>query len=219
MENEENSTEIRDDGAYEKEIKVFWKNLTVRYWYYILIFGLLILGAIAGFLLTLNWFVNKTPVGSGTLTVGQMSIRSSILWFVMFIVWELLIVALPTLLVGGGVAAVIWFVLLPEDLKEECKGKFKKAEKHEEGCKRKHKKKGGHRSSQSGGAFTFLVFVGVLIYIAVDGNWNVPFETSGLTISYFVSRWIQVFLWGLLILGVPAITFGLLWYWKKFGKE
>jgi len=219
MASEENLNETRDED-FKKSSHVFWKNLTVQYWYYLLIFVLIAAGAIAGFLLTLNWYVNKTALGSGALTIAEMSIRSSIVWIVMLFVWEILIVAIPTFIVGGGFLALIWFVLFPEDVKEDCKKWTKKEETEaDKEFKKKYKKKSDHRSSQSGGAFTFLVSIGFLIYIAVDGNWNAPFSTAGMTIGYFLGRWIEVFLWGLLILGVPALTFGLLWYWKKFGKE
>jgi len=46
MAEEESVKEMRDD--------VFWKKLVVKYWYIALIFGLIIIGAIAGFLLVLN---------------------------------------------------------------------------------------------------------------------------------------------------------------------
>jgi hypothetical protein len=215
MENEENSDEIRNDINN----RVFWKNLSIKYWYFILIFGLIIVGAIAGFLVTLNWytFTSARYGNNGTWTFNDFSMRSALIWIVMLFVWEILIVLLPTLLVGAFVCAIIWFIVLPQDLKDELKMRGKKAEMKEEEWKKKHHKKHGHRSTQSGGAFTFLVFVGLCIYIAVEGNWNMAFGT--LSIGYFITRWITVFYLGLIILGVPALTFGLLWYWKKFGKE
>lgn len=199
----------------------FWKDLSIRYWYFILIFGLIILGAIAGFFLTLNWytFTSANHGGNGTWTFNDFSMRTAILWFLMLFVWELLLVVLPTLAVGGLVFALIWFVFLPEDVKEECKVRVKKAETEEDEWKKefrkKHRKK--TRSGESGGAFGFLVFVGLCIWIAVDGNWTAPFGT--LSIGYFVYRWIMVSIYGMIIFGVPALTFGFLWYWKKFGKE
>lgn len=46
MANEENTDGISNEG--------FWKNLAVRYWYLVLIFGLIGVGSIIGFIFTLN---------------------------------------------------------------------------------------------------------------------------------------------------------------------
>ncbi len=218
MSSEENSNETRTTEISDHK---FWKDLSIKYWYYILIFGLIIIGAIAGFFLTLNWYTytSANHGGNGAWTFDQFSMRTSIIWVLMLFVWELLLVILPTLAVGGGLCVLIWFILLPEDVKEALKGRTKKIETEEEEWKKKFKKK--HRkkthSGESGGAFGFLVFVGLCIYVAVDGNWAAPFGT--LSIGYFITRWIFVAIMGMIIFGVPAITFGLLWYWKKFGKE
>ena len=215
MENEDTTNEVRNEVSDKR----FWKNLSVKYWYFILIFGAIIIGAIAGFLLVLKWFVFvRSPFGgNGLWTFDQFSPRSSLLFLIYFFLWELLLVALPALAAGGFVFVIFWFIILPEDMKAECKSRTKKMDKKEEHWKKKHHKKKKHRGSQSGGGFAFLVFVGLCIYIAVDGNWDAAFGT--LSIGYFVIRWITVFYLGLIIFGVPAITFGLLWYWKKFGVE
>jgi len=200
----------------------YWKDLSIRYWYFILIFGLIILGAIAGFFLTLNWytFTSANHGGNGTWTFDDFSMRTSIIWFLMLFVWELLLVILPTLAVGGFLCALIWFVFLPEDVKADLKTRAKKVETEEEDewkkkFKKKHRKK--THGGESGGAFGFLVFVGVCIWVTVEGYWAEPF--GNLSIGYFVYRWIMVSIYAMLIFGIPAITFGLLWYWKKFGKE
>lgn len=219
MASEDGTNEIRNDEPDMRSNKVFWKDLTVRYWYFILLFGLIFIGAIAGFLLTLEWYLDFS--GTGTNLLGDFSMKSGIIWILMLFVWELLIVALPTLVVGGSIVAILWFIVFPDDLKEELKSRTKNVEKKAERWEKRHEhgKKKHHRSSQSGGAFGFLVFIGFLIYIAVDGNWNTSFATAGMDVAYFVSRWITVFWIALLIFGIPGITFGLLWYWKKFGKE
>ena len=75
MSSEENSNEISNE--------VFWKNLVVRYWYFVLIFGLIIIGAIIGFILTLDWYIGTSTIGGkGTWTFDQFSMGTAIEWVI-----------------------------------------------------------------------------------------------------------------------------------------
>jgi len=208
MAEEESVKEMRDD--------VFWKKLVVKYWYIALIFGLIIIGAIAGFLLVLNWYVNvRSPFSlNGAALIGNFSPKTLLLFMIYFFLWELLLVALPGLAAAGFMFALMWFVILKEEEKTECKARSKKDEE-----KKKRRKKTGKNSGKSGGAFEFLVFIGVLIYLGVDGTWGLPLSNPLMSIGYLTGVWITVTLWAILILGVPALTFGVLWFWKKFGRE
>ena len=208
MAEEESVKEMRDN--------VFWKKLVVKYWYIALIFGLIIIGAIAGFFLVLDWYVNvRSPYSlGGTALIGNFSPKTGLLFMIYFILWELLLVALPGLAAAGFMFALVWFVIFKEDEKAECKVRSKKDEEK----KKKHHKK-SHHGGKSGGAFEFLVFIGVCIYLGVDNTWALPLSNPIMSVGYFVNVWITVNLWAFLILGVPALTFGLLWFWKKFGTE
>lgn len=67
MANEENTDGISNEG--------FWKNLAVRYWYLVLIFGLIGVGSIIGFIFTLNWYVDTSSIGgNGSWTFDQFSL-------------------------------------------------------------------------------------------------------------------------------------------------
>jgi len=200
MSSEENSNEISNE--------VFWKNLVVRYWYFVLIFGLIIIGAIIGFILTLDWYIATSTIGGqGTWTFDQFSMGTAIEWVIFLFLWILLIVVLPTLAVAGIIVAIIWFAVFPPELKEEIKLRFKKDEEHK---KRRGKK------SEGGGAFGFLMFIGVCIYVAVDGNWLTEF--GSLNYRYFIDAWITVFKWGLIIFGIPAVIIGIIWFVRKYGR-
>jgi hypothetical protein len=198
MSNEETSNEIGN--------KVFWKNLTIQYWYFVLIFGLIIIGAIIGFILTVNWYIDTSTIGGqGTWTFDQFSMGTSIEMVIFFFLWILLIVILPTLAVAVSLVAIIWFAVFTPELKEEIKLRFKKDEEH--------RKKYG-RKSEGGGAFGFLMFIGVCIYVVLDGNWLTEF--GSLNFRYFVDAWITVFIYGLVIFGIPATIIGILWFLKKY---
>jgi hypothetical protein len=198
MSNEETSNEIGN--------KVFWKNLTIQYWYFVLIFGLIIIGAIIGFILTVNWYIDTSTIGGqGTWTFDQFSMGTSIEMVIFFFLWILLIVILPTLAVAVSLVAIIWFAVFTPELKEEIKLRFKKDEEH--------RKKYG-RKSEGGGAFGFLMFIGVCIYVVLDGNWLTEF--GSLNFRYFVDAWITVFIYGLVIFGIPATIIGIIWFLKKY---
>lgn len=200
MSSEENSNEISNE--------VFWKNLVVRYWYFVLIFGLIIIGGIIGFILTLDWYIDTSTIGGqGTWTFDQFSMGTAIEWVIFLFLWILLIDVLPTLAVAGIIVAIIWFAVFPPELKEEIKLRFKKDEEHK---KRRGKK------SEGGGAFGFLMFIGVCIYVAIDGNWLTEF--GSLNYRYFIDAWITVFKWVLIIFGIPAVIIGIIWFVRKYGR-
>ena len=195
MASEEDSNEIR--------CEVFWKNLAVRYWYFVVIFGVLIIGAIIGFILTLDWYVDTSAIGgNGSWTFDQFSMGTAVLWVIFLFLWIVLRVVLPTLAVAGIIIAIIWFAVLPPELKEEIKLRFKEERHH-------GKKSGG------GGACGFLIFIGICIYIYIDGNWLTEF--GSLSIRYFIDAWITVVIWGLIIFGIPAVIVGIIWFVRKCG--
>jgi len=199
-----------NEGSNEIRNEIFWRNLVIRYWYFVLIFGLLIVGAIIGFILTLDWYMDYSTIGgNGSYTFNDFSMRTAILWVLFLILWILLIVVLPTLVVGGIIVAVIWFAVLPPEVKEEVKIRSKKEEEEEH-----MKKRGMKHGGSSSGAFGLLTFIGVCIHIAVDGNWQTPF--GSLNMRYFLDVWITVFIWALIIVGIPAVIFGIIWFARKY---
>ncbi|WP_455142907.1 hypothetical protein [Candidatus Hodarchaeum mangrovi] len=200
MSNEENSKEMSNE--------TFWKNLVIQYWYFVVIFGLIVIAAIIGFILILDWYINTNPIGGqGTWTFDQFSMGTVIELVIFLILWELVIVGLPTFIIGGIIVAIIWYGIFAPDLKEEIKLRVKKEEEY--------KKKYG-RKSEGSGLFGFLMFIGVCIYIFLDGNWATEF--GNLSFGYFVDAWITVFIWVLIIFGIPAVVIGTIWFIKKYGN-
>ncbi|MHA1979155.1 MAG: hypothetical protein ACW98I_19800 [Candidatus Hodarchaeales archaeon] len=197
MSSEENSSEISS--------KVFWRDLAVRYWIYVVIYGVVGIGAILGFLLTLDWYINNSPVGGqGTWTFNQFSMGTGLEFAIFLFLYMLVFVVVPALAVAGIVTGILWFVIFDQELKEEIKLRNKRDEEH--------RKKYG-RKSEGGGVFSFLMFIGVCIYVTLDGNWMTEF--SSLNFRYFVDAWIAVFLWVLVIFGIGG-GLGILWFVNKY---
>jgi hypothetical protein len=195
------SEETLEDASY----KVFWRNIVVEYWYFVVLFGLITIGAIIGAILTLNWYIDTSPIGGqGTWTFDQFSMGSAIEWVIFLILWTLIIVGLPVLIVGGILVAIIWYEIFSLEQREEIKSQIQRDEE---------RKKRLGRTSEGSGAFGFFMFIGMCIYIALDGNWMTEF--GNLSFSYFINAWIAVFLWAVVICGI-AVVFGLLWFINKY---
>lgn len=191
-----------EEKTDKNDVDPFWKNLARRYWYFVVIFGLLLVGAIIGFVLTFNWYVATSAIGGyGTWTFDQFSLGTAIVWCLFLCLWTLLFVVLPTLGVAGLIIAIIWFVVLPPELKAEIKTRSK--------APRPRKRETG------GGGFSFLLFVGVCLFVFIDGNWLTPF--GSLSIGYFAYAWITVFIWGSIIFGIIAGIIGAIWLVRKNG--
>ena len=192
-----------EENAIEKSDEAFWRNLAGRYWYFLVIFGLIIVGSIIGFILTFNWYVLTSPVGGfGTWTFDQFSLGTILYWCLFLCLWILLFVVLPTLGVIGLLIAIIWFGVFSSELKEDIKTRMKRPRPRK-------------RESGSGG-FGFFFFIGVCIYVFIDGNWLTPF--GSLSIGYFAFVWITVFMWVWILFGIPAAILGIIWFALRYGK-
>lgn len=196
MTSEENTTETSNDS--------YWGKLASRYWYLIVIFGLIIIGAVIGFILTFNWYIATSAVGGfGSWTFDQFSLGTGILWCLYLCLWVLLLVVLPTLGVIGLYIAIIWFGIFSPELKAEIKAQMKRPRPRK-------------RDSSSGG-FGFLLFIGVCIKVFLDGNWWTPF--GSLTYGYFAYVWITVVMWAFIIFAIPAGIIGIIWLTRKYRKS
>ncbi|MHA1543270.1 MAG: hypothetical protein ACTSQH_09870 [Candidatus Hodarchaeales archaeon] len=100
----------RAEEYNEMSNKVFLRNVGVQYWYFVLIFGLIIIGAIIGFILTLNEYIDISTIGGqGTWSFDQFSMGTGIEWIIFLFLWLLVIVGVPALVITGIIVAVIWY--------------------------------------------------------------------------------------------------------------
>lgn len=197
----------RAEKYNEMSNKVFLRNTAVQYWYFVLIFGLIIVGAIIGFILTLNGYIDTSTIGGqGTWTFDQFSMGTGVEWIIFLFLWLLVIVGAPALVLTGLVLAIIWYKVFDPELREEINFRFKREEE---------KKRRLGRTSQSSGAFGFFLFIGVCIYIALDGNWMTEF--GNLNLRYFVDAYIAVFLWFIVICSIGAVIV-IFWFVKKYER-
>ncbi len=196
MTSEEKTAETSEDS--------FWGSLASRYWYLLAIFGLIIVGAVIGFILTFNWYIATSAIGGfGSWTFDQFSLGTGLLWCLFLCLWVLLFIVLPTLGVIGLFIAIIWFGVFSPELKAEIKAQLKRPSPRK-------------RESGSGG-FSFLLFIGVCIKVFIDGNWWTPF--GSLTYGYFAYVWITVVMWAFILFAIPVGVLVLGWLIYKNRKS
>lgn len=206
MSSEEESEKLLDER--------FWKRLVRKHWIITIICGAAVVGAlIVGILVTLLYIPASEVGGYGAWTFDEFSMGTAILWVLLLILWEFLLVVLPVVAFFAILFALLWCKILPEDEKEDIKKRLKKEEMEREKWKRlKNRKYEG-----GGGGFSFFLFIGVCIYVAIDGNWLTPF--GSLSYSYFIIGWLTVCVWFLIIFGIPLAVIAILWLFRKFDKE
>lgn len=172
----------------------FWKKYVKKYWMYVPIY---IVGAIVAITFSIIvglWYMNISVIGGlGTWTFDQWSVGYAVIFMLVLMLFELLMVGLPTLGYMGGVTLLLWS-RLPDEEKEELKS-------------RRKKNKGAGRKMGGGGGGSFLLLIVSLVIILVEGNWFEPF--GNLPYTYFVYVWLLACLWTSLVFGIPIAAMGI----------
>ena len=206
MSSEEESMKVLDE--------MFWKRFIRKHWVITIIFAAAAVGALIGGILVLLLYIPASEVGGfGAWTFDEFSMGTAFVWGLLLILWEFLLVALPTAAFFGILIALLWFRILSEDDKEELKKRDKESKEE----KKKWERLRGKKYEGGGGGFSFLLFIGVCIYVFIDGNWLTPF--GSLSFSYFIYAYLTVFVWVSIIFGIPLVILIILWLSGKFGEK
>ncbi len=151
--------------------------------------------AVISAVLVLLWFVGDaqaTGLVPVTLNLWTMGYLVTFLLHLLF--WEVIFIGIPVLVAIAAFYFLWWKKLPAEERKEYRAG-------HLFGKK--------SRSRDGGGVITFLVNIGFIIKVYLDGNWNVPFATW--TFDYLVYSYLWVILWMVIIFGIPLVI-GVIWW-------
>ena len=190
--------------ALDEEAK-FWKEHIKNNWIFYLICAIAFVGFIIGLLIVLNFQIRTSWVGGyGTWSIGQFSIGTSLLFIIQLFLWELLLVFLP----GGCAFGIGWYYWWKKLLTPEERERVKKQEEKQKEFK--WQKHGGG----AGGGFSFFIGIVFLIMIAAQGNWLTPFNSSLMTLSYLIEVYLWSIFWVVIILVLPIVVIGLIWYLK-----
>lgn len=151
-----------------------------------------------GAILVALWFVGDAQ-SSGLVprTLGLWAMGSLVTFLLRLILWEFLLVGVPTIL--AAIAAWQWWKRLPDEEKREY-----------------HFFDHRSRATGRGGSVSLLVLVAFSIKVFTDGNWNVAF--AAWTLDYLVYSLLSALIWVLVIFGIPA-TLGIIWWINREVKR
>jgi hypothetical protein len=182
-----------------------WRMFVQKHWAMLAVWIVAAVVVVIGAILVLLWFVEDAQA---TSMVPQTLISWSIGYLVTFIVyllfWEIILIGIPAI-IFFVVVYLLWWKRLPAEERMEYR--------------RGHLFGKRSRSRDGGGAFTFLVNIGFLIKVYVDGNWNVPFETTTTwTVNYVVYSYLWVIIWMAVIFGIPLVIGAIWWIHRQMKK-
>jgi len=180
-----------------------WKKFLRKHWKMLAFFITATLVTVLGAILVFLWFVGDaqaTGLIPGILQLWTMGYLVTFLLHLLF--WEILLIGIPILVI---VAAIyfLWWKKLPDDERKEYR--------------RKHLFGKRSRRTDGSGAITFLMNIGFIIKVYLDGNWNVPFATW--TFDYLVYSYLWIIIWMVIIFGIPLAIGAVWWIHREMKKK
>ena len=180
-----------------------WKKFVRRHWTMLSVWIAAAVITVIGAILVFLWFVGDAQATSlvpGTLNLWTMGYLVTFLLNVLF--WEIILIGIPVI-VFVATMYFFWWKKLPVEERSEYQ------QKHLFGKK--------SRSRDGGGAITFLINIGFIIKVYVDGNWNAPFATW--KFDYLVYSYLWVIIWIAIIFGIPLVIGAVWWIHREMKKN
>jgi hypothetical protein len=184
-----------------KDEETIWRKFIDKHLQMFILFIVAAVMAIIGVIYVFLWFVGDAQATGLVPTIlGEWAMAHVISFLLNLLFWELVIVGIP---VGIVIALiyVLWWKQLPAAERKEYRTK--------------HLFGKSSRTRDSGGVFSFFVFIAFLIKIYLDGNWDKAFATW--EFDYLISSWITALIWMFVIIGIPMLL-GLIW-WITSGRK
>jgi hypothetical protein len=181
-----------------------WKKFVRKHWKMLVVFVVAAIVAATGAILVFLWYVgNAQTTGLIPTTLGSWALGHVISFIVWMILWEFLLIGIPVIIMLAAIY-FLWWKKLPADEKEEYRR--------------------GHlffgkpsRRSDGGNAISFIVFIGLIIKVYIDGKWNTPFATW--TFDYLVYSILWIFIAIVIIVGIPLALGGTWWLRREMKKK
>ena len=180
-----------------------WKIFLKKHWNMLAVWIAAAVVVVIGAILVFLWFVGDAQATSlvpRTLNLWTMGYLVTFLLHVLF--WEVVFIIIPVIVIVA-VIYIFWWKKLPAE------------EQHE--YRRGHLFGKRSRRRDGGGAITFLINIGFIIKVYIDGNWNIPFATW--TFDYLVYSYLQVIIWMAVIFGIPLIIGAVWWIYREMKKN
>jgi len=123
--------------------------------------------------------------------------------FLLYLIfWEVLFIGIPVIIT---VAAIyfLWWKKIPDEERKEYR--------------RRHLFGKRSRRSDGGDAISFIVFIGLIIKVYIDGKWNTPFATWSFNYLVYSILWIIIGI--VIIFGIPIALGGTWWLRREMKKN
>lgn len=182
------------ESEFKKDEKI-WEIFVRKHWKMLAVFIIAAVIALICAVLVFIWFVGDAQAtGLVPQTLNLWTMGYLVTFILHVLLWEIIFIGIPVI-VFIALIYFLWWKKLPTEERNEYR------KKHLFGKK--------SRRRDGSGAFTFLVNIGFVIKIYIDGNWNVPFASW--TFNYLVYSYLWVIFWMAVIFGIP-LTIGLIWW-------
>ena len=179
-----------------------WKTFIRKHWSMLAAFITVVVIAVIGAIIVFLWFVGDaqaTNLLPRTLDLWTMGYLITFLLHLLF--WEIILIAIPVIVFVLAVY-LLWWKKLPSEEREEYR--------------RRHLFGKKSRSRGGGGAVTFLVNLGFILKVYLDGNWNIPFASW--TFDYLVYSYLTIIIWMAVIFGIPLLIGAIWWIHREMKK-
>ncbi len=190
------------EGEIQPDQKI-WNIFIKKHWSMLAVWIAAATVAVIGAILVFLWFVRDaqaTGLVPHTLDLWTMGYLITFLLYALF--WEIVFIAIPVI-VFIAVIYVFWWKKLPVEERQDYR--------------RGHLFGKRSRRRNGGGAISFLINIGFIIKVYLDGNWNVPFASW--TFDYLVYSYLWVLIWFAVIFGIPLIIGGVWWIRRQMKKD
>ncbi|KYK22520.1 hypothetical protein AYK21_03780 [Thermoplasmatales archaeon SG8-52-2] len=173
-----------------------WGKFLKSHWKMFALIVVICVLAFIGMITVFLWFVGEAQItGLVPEVLNQWSMGFLITFILHLIFWEAILIGIPVLVVGVAVWQ-LWWKKIPDAEREEYK--------------RKKLLFGSHsKRTDGGGIITFLINIGFVIKIYLDGNWGKPFARW--EFDYLVYSYLWVLIIFAIIIGIPIAIGGIWW--------
>jgi len=180
-----------------------WKKFLRNHWKMLVIFIVAAIVAVIGAILVFLWFAgNAQTTGLVPATLGLWTMGHLVSFLLWLILWEFLLIGIPVIIALAAIYFLWWKKLPVEERKEYRRG---------------HLFGNRSRRSDGGNAISFIIFIGLIIKVYIDGKWNTPF--AAWTFNYLIYSILWIIIGIAIIIGFPIALGGTWWIRRKMKKK
>jgi hypothetical protein len=180
-----------------------WKKFLRNHWKMLVIFIVAAIVAVVGAILVFLWFAgNAQTTGLMPRTLGLWTMGHLVSFLLWLILWEFFLIGIPVIIALAAIYFLWWKKLSGEERTEYRRGHLF----------------GNHsRRSDGGNAISFIIFIGLIIKVYIDGKWNTPF--AAWTFNYLIYSILWIIIGIAIIIGIPIALGGTWWIRREIKKK